>query len=111
VAITAPWLLFLTLLTQMAARYTILPAVMAATLIGVSAGMSSFQLLLTVLGCIMLGNQYMDQGPGSFLAPISFHFTQPTFPDIAWVMLLASAMLLYMAIAPRRQKTPIPQDL
>jgi hypothetical protein len=101
IAITAPWILFLTLLTQMAARYTLLPAVVAATMIGVGVGMSMLQLLLALLGIAMLGNQYLQARGG---APFTQNITQWMYPDVAWVMLLLSAVFLYCAIAPGRRR-------
>jgi hypothetical protein len=109
IALTAPWLLFLTLLTQMAARYTLLPAVIAVTLVGVSASLSMFQLLITLIGVVMLGNQYLMTGHN--VAPLTGNFTQPTYPDFGWIMLLASAMLLYLAVAPGRRPTTVLEDV
>jgi hypothetical protein len=102
IAIVTPWVLFPTILTQMAARYTILPAVIAASLIGVSTGMSLMGLLMTLLGCIMLGNQYIKIGSYAD-APVTGNITQPTFPGLAWAALLAAVVFLYCAIAPPRR--------
>jgi hypothetical protein len=102
IALTAPWVLMVALLTQMAARYTLLPAVMAASLVAVSMGMSLMQLLLTVLGCVMLGNQYlMFRG---YLGPVTLSMTQPTYPDLGWATLLVAAIFLYCAVAPGRRR-------
>jgi hypothetical protein len=102
VAIAAPWVLFPFILTQMAARYTILPAVIAACLIGVSTGMSLLGLLMTLFGCFMLGNQYVRIGSYGD-APVTGLITQPTFPGLAWAALLAAAVFLYCAAAPPRR--------
>ncbi len=104
IAVVTPWVLFPTILTQMAARYTLLPAVIAASLIGVSTGMALMGLLMTIFGCIMLGNQYVSIGSFGG-APVTGLITQPTFPGLAWAMLLAAAIFLYCAVAaPRRTK-------
>jgi hypothetical protein len=101
IAISAPWILFLTLLTQMAARYTLLPAVIAAAMVGVGVGMSMLQLLLALLGIAMLGNQYLQAQGG---APLTQSITQYLYPDVAWVMLLIAAVFLYCAVAPGRRR-------
>jgi hypothetical protein len=103
VALTAPWVLFPTILTQMAARYTILPAVIAASLVAVSTGMSLLQLLLTIFACIMLGNQYTNGVYGDYRsAPVTPLITQPTFPGMAWAALLTAAIFLYCGVTTTR---------
>jgi hypothetical protein len=99
-ALTAPSLLFVTLLTQMAARYTLFPAVVAAALIGVSFSATLFQLLLVIISLIMLGNQLLMNDPST--APILFSITRPTYPDMGWMMLLLAIIFLVMAVTPNR---------
>jgi hypothetical protein len=102
IALTAPWVLFTSLLTQMTARYTVLPAVIASSLIGVSAEMSLLPFLQTVLAVVMLGNQMLLSNSNT--APISAQITQPTYPDMGWLMVLLAVVYLYIAVMPSRQK-------
>jgi hypothetical protein len=106
IALCAPWVLFPTILTQMAARYTILPAVIAASMIAVSTEMSLMGLLMTLFGCFMLGNQYSNAVYGSYGgAPVVPLITQPTFPGLAWAALLAAAVFVYCSVAAPRRRT------
>jgi len=98
IALVAPWVLFTVLLTQMASRYTTLPAVVASLLIGVSAEMSLLAFLQTVLACTMLGNQMLKFSPAT--APVAFSITQRTYPDLAWLMVLLAAVFLVSALMP-----------
>jgi hypothetical protein len=98
IALVAPWVLFTTLLTQMTARYTVLPAVIGSLLIGVSAEMSLLPFLQTVLACVMLGNQML--GTNSDAAPVAYSITRPTYPDLGWLMVLLAAVFLCSALMP-----------
>jgi hypothetical protein len=98
IVLVAPWVLFTMLLTQMTARYTVLPAVVASSLVGVSVEMSLFPFLQTVLACLMLGNQTM--GSQSSTAPITFSITSPTYPDLGWLTVLLAAVFLVSALMP-----------
>jgi len=98
IALVAPWVLFTTLLTQMTARYTVLPAVIGSLLIGVSAELSLLPFLQTVLACVMLGNQML--GTDSNAAPVAFSITHPTYPDLGWLMVLLAAVFLCSALMP-----------
>jgi hypothetical protein len=101
IALAAPAVLFVTLLTQMSVRYTILAAALSAALVGVSVGMSLFQLLLTVLSCVMVGTRLLDQS--SNLAPRSLSIFHDTQPDLGYAMLLIAAVFLYGALVPGRR--------
>jgi hypothetical protein len=98
ITLVAPWVLFTTLLTQMTARYTVLPAVIASLLVGVSAEMSLLPFLQTVLACVMLGNQML--GGDSTQAPVAYSITHPTYPDLGWLMVLLAAVFLCSALMP-----------
>ena len=100
-ALAAPWALFPTLLTQMAARYTILPAVIGSCLIGVSAELSLLPFVQTILACTMLGNQML--GSDHDTSPVAWSITQPTHPGIAWAMIMVAAMFLAATVMPSRR--------
>lgn len=100
-ALAAPWVLFPTILAQMSARHTVLPACMAAVLLGLSTSLSLLQLLLTVLCCAMLGQDMLRNYPD--FSPLAMRITAPAIPDLGWVMLLLAAMFLYHAVMPSRR--------
>ena len=99
-AIVAPWILFLTLLTQLAARYSFEPAVVAAVLIGVGCGVSMLQLLLTILALVMEGNQMIRFYPP--IAPGTLPVLTQTYPGLGWGLALLAMIFLWLAIAPAR---------
>jgi len=105
IVLTAPSILFVTLLTQMSVRYTILCAALSASMLGVSVGMSLMQFLLTVLSCIMLGTKLLHLAPNT--APVALSIFDPTHPDLGYAMLLIAAVFLYGALAPRRRAAPV----
>jgi hypothetical protein len=98
VALLAPWVLFVTVLTQMAARYVVLASVISAVLVAISPGVSLLQLLITALACVMLGNQLLAPFPNT--APVTYSITQPTFPDAGWMMVLLAAVVFCAAVTP-----------
>lgn len=107
IALVAPSVLFVTLLTQMSVRYMILSAALSAAMVGVSAGMSLFQFLLSVLACVMLGTRLIHEAanvaPSIFevgRTPLTISIFEPTHPDMGYAMLLICAVFLYRAIAP-----------
>jgi hypothetical protein len=103
VAITAPWVLFLTLLPQLAARYAFYPAVVGACLVAVSTTISLLQLLLTLLASVMIVNQILASDPA--VAPATYAITRQTHPGLGWAMLLLSAVFVYLAVTPTRHRT------
>jgi hypothetical protein len=102
VALLAPCILFVTMLTQMAARYTMFAAVVSAVLVGVSVGMSLLQLLLVVISCAMLGNQLLGTFPDT--APMTFSITRPTYPDSGWLTMLLAAVIFISVLIPSARK-------
>jgi hypothetical protein len=105
IALIAPWVLFTTLLTQMTARYTVLPAVIGSSLIAISAEMSLLAFFQTVMACTMLGNQMMLLNPGT--SPVALSITQPTHPALAWAMMLVAAIYLVSVLIPSRRPAQI----
>ena len=93
-----PWILFVTLLSQMAARYTIFPAILASALVGVSLSASLLQLLCVILSCTMLGMQMLRSNQGT--SPVLYGIGRVTFPDMGWLMLLLAAVFLVLAMTP-----------
>jgi hypothetical protein len=101
--IVAPWMLFIALLTQMAARYTIFPAVLAAAFVGLSFSLSLIPFVLTVLSFVMLGNQLLLFDTST--APVMFSITHPTYPDMGWLTLGLAGILLVISVIPSRRIT------
>jgi hypothetical protein len=106
IAITAPSMLMVALLTQMAARYTIFPAVIAVCLVGVGVGPSMLSLLCLIVSCIMLSNQLLRFDPST--APVMYSLTRSTFPDMGWMMLLLAGIFLVAAMTPRGARLRAP---
>jgi len=103
VTATVPWLLFVVLLTQMTARYTILAAMISSCFIAVSAGMTMFTLLMSVIACMMLGNQMIAHARD--IAPNTFALTSPTHPDFGWAMIMLAVVMFGIALLPSRSNT------
>jgi hypothetical protein len=98
IALAAPWMLAATLISPNSASFMILPAMMAAGFIGVSTGMSLMQFMLMIVGCVMILAQIVTVQ----LAPATFGIVRPTAPDLGWMMPLAAAVFLYIALVPTR---------
>jgi len=105
IALAAPSILFVTLLTQMSVRYTILSAALSAAMVGVSVGMSLFAWLLTILSCVMVGTRLLHTAPDS--ARVTLAIFEPTHPDLGYAMLLIAAVFVYGAIAPSWRRTGV----
>ena len=116
VAITTPWLLFFCLPLQIHERYLLFAAGAATCLVAVSAGMTLMGLLLSVLSCAMTLTVLLNPSRRTYYAyenPTSVFVTHGDamrenlyrlHPDTAWLLLLAAAMFLYMAITPSRSR-------
>ncbi|HSV16484.1 MAG TPA: hypothetical protein VLI90_19635, partial [Tepidisphaeraceae bacterium] len=107
VTLVAAWMCFVALLPQLAARYTLFPAIVAAVLVAVSVPMSLFQVLLTTIACMMLGNQVIRFNPN--IAPIALQMSTPTHPDFGWTMVALALVLLFasMVQTPRGRDLPV----
>ncbi len=101
-AVVAPFVLFLALLTQSTPRFAFLPAIMAASLVAVSAGMSLWQLLLAFVACVLMSQPLIDRFPKA--APLTGHILAPQRIGICWIMVLTASVFLWNAIAPGRSK-------
>lgn len=114
-AMTAPWLLAFVLIPRMHARYLLFAACVGAVLAGVGMGAVLLDILLIALAWgmtlhLMFGNYYGHGGqtpplegylPSGWAVPAerAFYLTNP---DIAWAILLAAAILLYLGLARSR---------
>ncbi len=98
-SMTAPWLLFFMVLTQMHGRYSIWAAGISALLAGIDLGMAMLGVVVSIIAMLgMIENQLLfsrDWWPGLL------DFTQQVDPGLGWVLLVASGIYLYCAVAPR----------
>ena len=126
VAVVAPWLVFFSLPTQIHDRYLLYAAAVAAVCVGQSVGMALLGVVLTaVTGVIsvrvMLTSPPQTAAFGAHLqsyAPTWFGpasgFTlqfnlNRAYPDIAWAVLLALAVVMYVAVTTTRCRRPVPR--
>lgn len=99
-AVVTPWLCFFVILTQMNNRYLMWAAGFSALLAGVDLGMA-------LLGCIvsLIGWTAIAAGMNTHLSlgePEHIRMFQALTPHLAWVLILAMLIYLYVAIRPRR---------
>ncbi|MDP9175435.1 MAG: hypothetical protein M3O30_16455 [Planctomycetota bacterium] len=104
IAMLAPWILAATLWAPLTANFTLVPATLAAILVGVSVSFSFMQLALTLISCAMIANLMLAGAQA--LAPATWAIIHPAFPDIAWAMPLLAATALYCSLAPRWRTNP-----
>jgi hypothetical protein len=100
-AVAAPFVLFLALLTQSSPRFAFVPAIMAASMVAVSVGMSLWQLLLALVACALMAQPLIDRFPSA--APLTAHILAPQRIGLSWIMLIVAAVFLWNAIAPGRR--------
>lgn len=93
----APWLLSFVLLTQLNNRYLVWAAGMSALLPAVGLGMTLLGIIVSILAWIGMAQlQYtrftVDPGMAQLIDPLS--------PHVGWMLTLAAAVYLYVAIVP-----------
>lgn len=96
VAVATPWLCMFVLLTQLNNRYLVWAAALSALFAGVSAGMT---LLGIVLSFVCMTGVAQIASSSAYYRPM----LQATFPGIAWLVILAAGIHLYLAVVPRRR--------
>ena len=125
VAVVAPWLVFFSLPTQIHERYIIYGAAVAAVCVGQSIGMALLGVFLTAVAWvtsvrIMLGNPLQTGAFGAHLQTYAPDWFGPTsgftlyfnlnrtYPDVAWAVLLAMLVTVYVAVTTTRRPVPSP---
>jgi hypothetical protein len=116
VAITAPWLLFFTLLGQIHERYLLYAAGVGATLIAVNCGLLLIDLFMAVLTWAMTIHVMLNVGMGMASPPdagvtvmspqtrgMLLRIVSGQHPDIGWAVMLCAAIFLYLSLMPRRR--------
>jgi hypothetical protein len=108
VAMAAPWVLFYILLPQMHGRYLIWGAAMSALLAAESVGLGLLGMIISIIAALgMITNQYNFETGWD---PANYQRLMSIRPHLGWMLLLAGAILLYLAIVPRtfrRRRRPI----
>lgn len=116
-AMAAPWLLAFVLMPRMHSRYLLFAACVGAVLAGIGMGGVLLDILLIVLAWgmtlhLMFGNYYGHAGqnpplegyvPSGWAAPVE-RGIYLTNPDMAWGLLLVTAILLYLGLARSRSR-------
>ena len=112
VAISAPWLMFFCIPTQIHERYLLYAAAISAVTVGVNSGLALLHLFLTAVTCVMTLNVMLRTesryiGFARDIAPDFgarlYRWVQVTHPDIGWAVLLSGAIFLYLTLAPGRR--------
>jgi hypothetical protein len=99
VAIVAPWLCWFVLLPQMNNRYMIWAAGFSALFVAVGLGMTLLGAIVAVVGWLGIARTMCESGGDPDLARL----INPLTPHLAWLLMLAAAIYLYVAITPRRR--------
>lgn len=112
-ALTLPWLLFFLIPCQIHERYLIFAAICSATWAVCSPGILMIGVIVTLVAAIhmmqwTLGGSVdvarrLGELPGRPLQQIR-QWLDGTHPDIAWLLLLAAAVLLYNILTPRLRR-------
>jgi hypothetical protein len=100
--------LFYILLPQMHGRYLIWGAAMSALLAAESVGLGLLGMIISIIAALgMITNQYNFETGWD---PANYQRLMSIRPHLGWMLLLAGAILLYLAIVPRtfrRRRRPI----
>ena len=109
-AITLPWLIFFVFPCQIHERYLLFASACAAAWVVCGLGVTLLGMLMTLLALMNMLNLLLVKIDFAPLAeageqPLGFCRTiaAGTFPAIAWMLVLAMLVLLYVAFKPRRR--------
>ncbi|MDB5328235.1 MAG: hypothetical protein JWM57_3804 [Phycisphaerales bacterium] len=105
-AVAAPWVLMPNLLCQMMSRYHLWGAVLSAMLIGIRPELGVLYALLTALAAGMIFDALLYDDPTR--SPQLFDLMSRLSPDSGWIMLMAAAVVLFLARTPGRPSTLAP---
>lgn len=108
VAMYAPWVLCFALLPQLNNRYLYWGAALFGMMAAVGAGPLLIGLFLSLACCLMMAEVMCRFESGAW--PLLQSISAGVYPGLAYAVLLAAAVLLYIAVAPdqRRSKSPSP---
>ncbi|MDB5328550.1 MAG: hypothetical protein JWM57_4119 [Phycisphaerales bacterium] len=97
-AFIAPWVLMPNVLCQMMCRYQLWGAVLSAMLIAVRPELLLLHVLFSLLAAGMIGNQLLGGEAGR--SPLIHDLMSRLAPDGGWIMLMAAASVLFLAVTP-----------
>jgi hypothetical protein len=99
IAMSAPWLLFFLILTQMHGRYTIWAAGLTALMAGAGVGVTLLGILVTLVSLLgIIHNQLLFSRDWS---PDTLSTLQGLDPSLGWILVLVAGIYLYLAVMPR----------
>ena len=103
-ALSLPWLLFTMFMGQMSERYLLWFSALSAAMVGVSVGLSLLHVLLAIMAGGMIAAQLMTQygDPGRW--PGVNDFFIHNYPEIAWLMVLLTALYFVTMFLPSRKE-------
>jgi len=102
ISITAPWVLMFAILPQMHERYLMWAAAVCGVGLATSLGMGLMDLVITGISLAMVGRDLL--GHDQDFLPVTYQFFAGTHVGIGWMVLLAAAVYLFVALVPARKK-------
>ncbi len=107
-ALIAPWLFMPVMLAQMMNRYYVWGAVLSSLLVGLSSSLGLLHVLLAVAAAGMAGAQLLTRDPAR--SPLLLRAVDGLVPHAAGLLLLAAAVVLCVALTPRRPTAVLAVD-
>ncbi len=101
VALVVPWLVFPMVMCQMGGRYPIWASTISAAMVAVSMELTLLHVVLAVFGFAMVAVQLVAYDPQRW--PQLVQLVTPMYPDIAWMLLLLTAIFLVASLVPSRK--------
>jgi hypothetical protein len=101
VALVVPWLVFPVVMCQMGDRYPIWASTISAAMVAVSLELSLLHIVLAAVSFAMVAKQLASFDTSRW--PQLLQLMNPTFPGIAWMMLLITAIFFVAALVPSRR--------
>jgi hypothetical protein len=101
VALVVPWLVFPVVMCQMGDRYPIWASTISAGMVAVSLELSLLHIVLAAVSFAMVAKQLASFDTTRW--PQLLQLMNPTFPGIAWMMLLITAIFFVAALVPGRR--------
>jgi hypothetical protein len=98
VAVTAPWIVFFAVLTQMHQRYLLWGAAMTAATVALGPGFLLLHLLITTIAWSQEAADML--GRSGFRDSTVFKIISGWTPGIGWALLLCAAIFVYVAVTP-----------
>jgi len=101
VALVVPWLVFPIVMCQMGDRYPVWASTISAAMVAVSLELSLLHIVLAAVSFAVVARQLANFDPNRW--PQLVQLMTPTFPGLAWLILLMTAIFLVAALVPSRR--------